>query len=106
MSETVIIILSKAEKFFKFRTTIQGYIFSATSHLSMVEGSAHDKIKLFSQKISSIRKSKKLSLEMLANMAEIDLSRLHRIEAGKTNPKILTVFALAEALGVSPKEFF
>lgn len=43
---------------------------------------------------------------MLANMAEIDLSGLHRIELGKTNPKLSTVFSLAEALKTEPRELF
>lgn len=43
---------------------------------------------------------------MLANMADIDMSGLHRIETGKTNPKLSTIFALATALNINPKEFF
>jgi transcriptional regulator with XRE-family HTH domain len=72
----------------------------------MEESAERDKIRRFGQNLSKIRKGKDLSLEMLANMADIDMSGLHRIETGKTNPKLSTIFALATALNINPKEFF
>ena len=63
-------------------------------------------IKKFGQNLTRIRKRKRLSLEKLANMAELDLSGLHRIETGKTNPKLSTVFALAKALEIDAMELF
>ena len=74
--------------------------------LSMGDGSEKENIKAFGQNVAKVRKSKKLSLEMLANMAEIDLSGLHRIETGKTNPKLSTIYALARALEIGAEEFF
>jgi transcriptional regulator with XRE-family HTH domain len=72
----------------------------------MTEGAELEQIKKFGQNLSKIRTGKNLSLEMLANMADIDMSGLNRIEKGKTNPKLSTILALAHALNVSPREFF
>lgn len=60
----------------------------------------------FGQKLREIRKDKKLSMEMLANMAELERVQISRIELGKTNPKLSTVYALAKALEVNPAKFF
>lgn len=67
---------------------------------------SEDDMKLFGTNLHRIRKSKKLSLEKLANIAELELVQVSRIELGKTNPKLSTILTLARALEVSPKEFF
>lgn len=71
----------------------------------MAERSEND-LKTFGQNLRNIRKSKKLSTEKLANMAELEMVQISRIELGKTNPKLSTIYALAKALEVSPKDFF
>jgi transcriptional regulator with XRE-family HTH domain len=43
----------------------------------------NDLILAFGQKVRLIRKSKKLSMQHLANLAEIEVSQIYRIEAGK-----------------------
>jgi len=45
-------------------------------------------------------------MQTLANMAEIELSQIARIETAKINPKVSTLFRIARALGISPGEFF
>ena len=57
-------------------------------------------------RVRELRKLKKLSMEELANIAEIELSQVSRIETAKANPKLSTLLILARALNVSPKEFF
>ena len=61
---------------------------------------------VFGNRVRELRKLKKLSMEELANIAEIELSQVSRIETAKANPKLSTLLILARALGVSPKEFF
>lgn len=68
--------------------------------------SEKDAIKSFGNKVRLIRKERKLSMEMLANIAEIELSQIYRIETGKINPKLTTILKIAEALEVNPKELF
>ena len=50
--------------------------------------------------IRSIRESQGISQEQLAADADIPYSSVNEIEAGKTNPTIASLMALAEALDV------
>lgn len=58
-------------------------------------------------KIKEIRLEKGLSqLDLVGRMdGNIDVSNISRIEKGRTNPTVFTLFRLAEALEVHPKEF-
>lgn len=55
-------------------------------------------------RLRKLRLEKKLSMQKLANLAEIELSQVSRIEKGKANPKFLTLLSLASALEVSIDE--
>ncbi len=65
-----------------------------------------DAILSFGEKIRLLRKERKLSMQMLANIAEIELSQINRIELGKINPRLTTILKISEALGIEPKELF
>jgi len=65
-----------------------------------------DGIKLFGQKIRQYRKAKGISMQELANIAEIELSQVSRIETGKINTKLSTILILAKALEIRPSELF
>ena len=65
-----------------------------------------DGILAFGQKVRSIRKDKNISMQHLANLAEIEVSQIHRIETGKINPKLTTILIIAKALDINPSEFF
>lgn len=67
---------------------------------------ADSDLKIFGQRLRSIRKSKKLSIEKLANLAEMEQVQINRIELGKTNPKLSSIYAIAKALEISPEELF
>lgn len=58
------------------------------------------------KRIREIRKVKKMSQEELAYQAEIDYSYLNEIEAGKRNPSVKRIAAIAKALRVSIKDLF
>lgn len=58
-----------------------------------------------SEQIRTLRKSKGLSQESLAEMAGINLRTLQRIEAGDTIPRGETLRLLAQALGVDVEMF-
>jgi transcriptional regulator with XRE-family HTH domain len=60
----------------------------------------------FGENLRKIRKAKKLTMQQLAFAADIELSQVHRIEKGKTNPTVTTVLLLADALGISPTKMF
>lgn len=60
-------------------------------------------IKSVGERIRKFRIQKNLSQEDLANEAEISLSQITRLELGKTNPTISTLYVIAEALSIELK---
>lgn len=71
-------------------------------HFRCVINIKNDKaIKAFGRRIREIRLSQKLSQEELANLAEIPLSQVGRIERGEINTTLSSIYSLANALGVN-----
>lgn len=63
-------------------------------------------IKKFGEHLQQLRKSKKMSQEVLAFSSDIPISQVGRIERGEINTTISTVKAIANALEISVKELF
>lgn len=63
-------------------------------------------IAAFGNNLRSLRKSKGLSMEKLAQEAGIEYSQVSDIELGKINTTVSTIYLLAKALGVAPKDLF
>lgn len=63
-------------------------------------------LKLVGKKIKEVRIQKGISqADLVGKMqGEIDPTNISRIEAGRTNPTVFTIFRIAEALEVNPKE--
>jgi transcriptional regulator with XRE-family HTH domain len=61
-------------------------------------------IESFGNKLRSIREECGLTQEELAYSAGISFTTLNRIEQGHVNPSLATIYAIAEALGISPKD--
>ena len=63
-------------------------------------------LKLVGKRIKELRESKGISqIELVGKMqGEIDPTNISRIESGRTNPTIFTLFRLAEALEINPKD--
>lgn len=61
-------------------------------------------INSFAKKIKTLRKEQGLSQYKLAYEADIDRSQVISIENGRINPTISTIYALAQALKVKPKD--
>lgn len=55
-------------------------------------------------KIRSIREGKNLSIMDLADMLDIEYNNLIRIEKGRTNPTIITLYKICQALNVKLPE--
>lgn len=66
----------------------------------------NDAVKSFGEKVRLMRKERKMPMQTLANIAEIELSQIYRIETGKINPKLTTILKIATALEVDVKELF
>lgn len=66
----------------------------------------NSKIFAFGNRVKAVRKQKQITQEELAFRAGITTSQVGRIERGKINTGIQTVFVLAMALEVDPGELF
>lgn len=60
--------------------------------------------KAFGQNLKKTRKGKKLSIRKLALEADMDWSHIDKIEKGEVNPTLSTIYALATALKIDPRE--
>ncbi len=63
-------------------------------------------IKLLGKRIRELRKKQKISQVQLAFEAGIPQKQVSRIERGDINTGVSTIFAIANALDVHPKELF
>jgi transcriptional regulator with XRE-family HTH domain len=61
-------------------------------------------VKAFGKNLRKIRLSKGISQEYLADEANITFNQVSRIENGEVNTTIVTINALAKALGVPLKD--
>lgn len=59
---------------------------------------------LFAANVKRLRVSAGLSQELLADRAGLHRTYISSIERGERNVSIANIFALAEALGVDPRE--
>lgn len=82
-------------------------IFATVPHFWLMANSPKEvDIKFFGRNLRKFREGKNLSMQELANIAEIEKSQIARIEIGKTNPRLATILIIAQALEIEPKEFF
>lgn len=72
----------------------------------LVQSNEAEELKNFGNNLRRVRMERKLSMEAVANLAEIELSQIYRIETGKINPKLTTILKIAKALDINPKELF
>lgn len=63
-------------------------------------------INAFGNNLRLLRKTKGLSMEKLAQEAGVEYSQISDIELGKINTTISTVYLLAKALEIPPKDLF
>ena len=54
--------------------------------------------------LKKIREAKKLSLRELETKCDLDFSQISKIENGRWDSQLSTIFELAKGLGVSPKD--
>ena len=60
----------------------------------------------FGERLKQVRLAKGLTQEQLAYEADVELSQIHRLESGKTNPTLSTITTVAKALNVTLSELF
>lgn len=62
--------------------------------------------KVLGKRIKALRKTRSLSQEALADLANLDRTYINSVENGRRNISIVNIEKIALALGVSLKEFF
>lgn len=63
-------------------------------------------LKMIGKNVRTIRNSKGLSMEAVANEANIEYRQLGRIERGEGNTTVASLLKIADALKVNVSEFF
>ncbi len=63
-----------------------------------------DEIQLIASKIKAYRTGKNLSIQDLAYLCDMERSSMSRIESGRVNITIKTLFTISKALGVDVKD--
>ena len=56
--------------------------------------------------VEKLRKERKLTKTALANFADLQECYIRGITKGQRNPTVIAVYAICDALGVPPEEFF
>jgi len=56
--------------------------------------------------VALLRKEKGIKQIELANLCDIERSNMRRIEAGRTNPTVLTLLKICDALNISIGKLF
>lgn len=72
----------------------------------MRKGVDKKSIKLLGKRLATVRKEKNLTQQALAFETGLSLSQIARIETGVINTTLNTIFIIAKALEVEPKELF
>ena len=60
--------------------------------------------KILGNRIRKLREERKISQQNLAEMCNVEKTNMARIEAGRTNPTLLTMYKISSALKVSLAE--
>ena len=63
-----------------------------------------DLSKILGNRIRKLREERNISQQTLAEMCNIEKSNMARIEAGRTNPTLLTRYKISSALKISLAE--
>lgn len=62
--------------------------------------------RVFGERIRTLRQNRGMSQERLADLACVHRTYLSSLERGERNVSLDNIYALAEALGVSPADLF
>ena len=73
-------------------------------NLNELSDNRKSSIQHFSQKVKEFRKLRGLTQANLAEAAAVDRKTISRIENSAYSPSLTSLFAIAEALEVDPKE--
>lgn len=72
----------------------------------MVKTRNQEFLTAFGNNLRKLRKSKGWSITKLADLCDVEYRQVSDIELGKINTTVSTIYLLAKALGVAPKDLF
>lgn len=72
----------------------------------MINNRDKDLLKTFGDHLRVIREKKGISQQQLALEADISKNQIGNIERGEVNTTVISIFAIAKALNIEPKELF
>ncbi len=72
----------------------------------MTASNTEDIKKKFGERLRYLRHIHKLSQEDLAHLCDLDRSYIGGVERGQRNISLLNIKKIADALSISPREFF
>lgn len=81
-----------------------GKISQSVHEIWRVQKAYTSEIKQLGKKIKKIRVSKKMTQQTLADLCELDIRTIQRIEAGEYGIGLHTLYALADSLGLKASE--
>lgn len=61
-------------------------------------------LRVFAKTLKRLRKETDVSQELVAEKADISHRTMQELEGARQQPKLLTLFSLADALGITPGE--
>lgn len=77
-------------------------------YCNMANGTRHRRnenaIATLAFNLKKYRTAKKLTIQELSNILEVDYSQIGRMERGVVNPNVSIIFDIADALGVKPSQ--
>lgn len=92
---------------FKYYNIFFYYIEIQLSKLKLMKAANNESLRAqFGEKLMQFRTERNLSYRQLAQLCNVDHSQISKIEKGKVSIQLDTLFDLAGALNVHPKEFF
>ena len=74
--------------------------------VGMTPSDRQDIRKQFGERLRHLRQIRELSQEDLAHLCDLDRSYIGGVERGERNVSLLNIKKIADALCISPKEFF
>lgn len=67
-------------------------------------GQPDPRLRQFGARLRQVRQDQSMTLEQLAELAEVGVRQLSRVEAGRASPSLLWMLQVASALRVRPAE--
>lgn len=87
-----------------YRSWSYGAGYASVARVSDRQGSPHPWLRALGVHLRKEREARGLTVEQLAEAADVSVRQLSRIEAGRGSPSVLWLLSVAGGLGIRPSE--